>query len=448
MVEKSLHVGLDIGTSSIKVVVSEYAKNQLNVIGVGVERSPGVNRGIIVDIDATVEAIKRAVKKAEQRANVIIKNVVVGIPSVQIAIEPCHGMIAVSSENKEITNKDVDNVISAAKVKSVPPEREIISILPEEFVVDGFDGIKDPRGMIGVRLELFAHLVTGPKTIVHNIRRCVEKAGLVIQELVMQPLATAQSALSPGERSFGTVLIDMGGGQTTAAAIHDDQVKFVYIDQEGSEYVTRDISTVLNVTLENAESIKRDYGFVSEKDYSEKGYFLTEVVGHKELMRIEESYLSEIIEARVVQIFENIKRALDGVSALSLPGGIVLTGGGSILPGVVELAQDIFGVNVRLYVPEQMGLRHPSFAQALGLLDYIVSLDEIHHVAQLDSKNQRSNHAKKSVDYKPYPVEDRGVKKPEHSFKDTQQNTKSSKPSFVNRMSKTFKGFFEALGEE
>ncbi|MBS4762026.1 cell division protein FtsA [Carnobacteriaceae bacterium zg-ZUI252] len=446
MVEKSLHVGLDIGTSSIKVVVSEYAKNQLNVIGVGVERSPGVNRGIIVDIDMTVEAIKRAVKKAEQRANVTIKNVVVGIPSVQIAIEPCHGMIAVSSENKEITNKDVDNVISAAKVKSVPPEREIISILPEEFIVDGFDGIKDPRGMIGVRLELFAHLVTGPKTIVHNIRRCVEKAGLTIQELVMQPLATAKSALSAGERSFGTVLIDMGGGQTTAAAIHDDQVKFVYIDQEGGEYVTRDISTVLNVTVENAEAIKRDYGYVHEKDTSESGYFLTEVVGHKELMRIEDSYLSEIIEARIVQIFENVKRALDEVDALALPGGVVLTGGGAILPGVTELAQEIFGTNVRLYIPEQMGLRHPSFAQALGLLDYIVSLDDIHHVAQHDTKNYRAPQVKKVVEQREN--ETVSTKKPERQNTDTTQAPSSDKPRFMDRVSKTVKGFFDALGEE
>lgn len=453
MVEKTVHVGLDIGTSSIKVIVSEYAKNQLNVIGVGVERSTGVNRGIIVDIDATVDAIKKAVRKAEERANVTIKNVVVGVPSTQIAIEPCHGMIAVSSENREITNKDVDNVISAAKVRSVPPEREIISILPQEFTVDGFEGIRDPRGMIGVRLELFAYLVTGPKTIVHNIRRSVAKAGLTISELVLQPLATSRSALSAGERSFGTVLIDMGGGQTTAAAIHDDQVKFVYIDQEGGDYVTKDISTVLNVTHENAESLKREYGYVMADDNVESNYFLTEVIGHKDPIRVEEKYLSEIIEARLVQTFENIKRALDSVDALELPGGIVLTGGASVLEGVLELAQDIFGVPVRLYIPEQMGLRHPSFAQAFGLLHYIVSLDDIHHVAQLDIStnkiNSTSQQPKESV------IANRNVEqrkdKPEINrvdveFEDSKPKEKSR--NFMGNLGSRMKHFFDALGEE
>lgn len=454
MVEKSLHVGLDIGTSSIKVVVSEYAKQQLNVIGVGVERSPGVNRGIIVDIDTTVEAIKRAIKKAEQRANVSIKNVVVGVPSIQIEIEPCHGMIAVASDNKEITAKDVNNVISAAKVKSVPPEREIISILPKEFVVDGFNGIKDPRGMIGVRLELFAHLVTGPKTIVHNIRRCVEKAGLKIEELVLQPLGTSQAALSDGERSFGTVIVDMGGGQTTAAAVHDDQIKFVYIDQESGEYVTKDISTVLNVTMENAETIKRDYGYVLEKNTQDKGYFLTEVVGHKDLVRIEESYLSEIIQARVVQIFENVKRALDSVDALSLPGGVVLTGGSSVLPGIVELAEEIFGVPVRLYIPEQMGLRHPSFSQCLGLLHYIVSLDDIHHLAQLDVNTQKVNTTvNRNLVTKDRRLEEkpvvRKVQQPATEVVDVvDYDNKENQPKIFSRLSKSFKGFFESLGEE
>lgn len=452
MVEKSLHVGLDIGTSSIKVIVSEYAKNQLNVIGVGVERSLGVNRGVIVDIDATAESIKKAVKKAEQRANVTIKKVVVGVPSVQIAIEACHGMIAVSSENREITEKDVDNVISAAKVKSVPPEREIISILPEEFVVDGFDGIKDPRGMIGVRLELFAHLVTGPKTIIHNIRKSVEKAGLQIQELVIQPLATAQTALTSGERSFGTVLVDIGGGQTTTAVLHDEQVKFVYIDQEGGEYITKDISAVLNVTMENAETIKRDYGYVYDKHSDDVSYFLTEVVGQKDLVRIDETYLSEIIEARVTQIFENVKRALDSVDALSLPGGVVLTGGASILPGMVELAESIFGVNVRLYVPEHMGMRHPSFSQVLGLLKYTINLDDIHHMAQFEAKvasstNRVANKSNHVVKEKRMTEQVVGKPTP-HVHEDMSENESKPKTSLLKRLSHNVKGFFDSLGEE
>ncbi|NEW62940.1 cell division protein FtsA [Granulicatella sp. zg-ZJ] len=456
MIEKSIHVSLDIGTSSIKVVVCEFARQQLNVIGVGVERSTGVSRGIIVDIDATVEAIKRAVKKAEQRANVTIKNVIVGVPSNQISIEHCQGMIAVSSENREITNKDVDNVISAAKVRSVPPEREIISILPQEFIVDGFDGIRDPRGMIGVRLELHAHLVTGPKTIVHNIRRCVEKAGLHISELVLQPLATSKVALTPGERSFGTVLIDMGGGQTSVSAIHEDQVKFVFIDQEGGEYVTRDISTVLNTTLDNAELLKREFGYAIPSELAQDRYIPVEIVGHKDPVRIEEQYLSEIIEARLVQTFENVKRALNSVDALSLPGGIVLTGGASMLPGVVELAEDIFGVPVKLYMPEQMGLRHPSFSQAVGLLHYTVDLDDIHHFAQADVNTQKvgSTQQSKSLEkaknlgqtFKETIQQD--VRESEEKRVDKESENTPKKEGIFSNIGSKFKGFFDALGED
>src|SRR5699024_7318269 len=154
-------------------------------------------------------------------------------PGNQISIEPCHGMYAVASENKEITDRDVQNVFEAARVRSLPPEREIISVIPEEFIVDGFDGIRDPRGMIGVRLELYASMITWPKTIIHNIKRCVERAGLIIQDMVVQPLAVSSIAMNRGERDFGTILIDMGGGQTTASVMHDNQLKFVYVDPEG-----------------------------------------------------------------------------------------------------------------------------------------------------------------------------------------------------------------------
>lgn len=207
-----IYVSLDIGTTSIKVVVAEYVNGQMNIIGVGNEKSEGLSRGIIVDIDQTVESIKKAVKQAEQKANMDINNVIVGIPSNSVEIESCHGMIAVSGDNREISELDVENVMAAAMVRSVPPEREIISVIPEEFIVDGFDGIRDPRGMIGVRLEMHATMLTGPKTILHNTKRCVEKAGLQIEEIVVQPLAVGSTALSKGERDFGTIIIDMGGG--------------------------------------------------------------------------------------------------------------------------------------------------------------------------------------------------------------------------------------------
>ena len=238
MKNSGIYVSLDIGTTSIKVVVAEYVKDQMNIIGVGNEISKGLSRGVIVDIDETVESIRSAVSQAERKANIQISNVIVGIPSNQISIEPCHGMYAVASENKEITDKDVQNVFAAAKVRSVPPEREIISVIPEEFIVDGFDGIRDPRGMIGVRLELYASMITGPKTIIHNIKRCVEKAGLQIEDMVVQPLAISSVAMNKGERDFGTILIDMGGGQTSASVSDYDELKCSFVGAVGGDVVS------------------------------------------------------------------------------------------------------------------------------------------------------------------------------------------------------------------
>ncbi|MDE1547932.1 cell division protein FtsA [Jeotgalibaca caeni] len=382
MKNQGLFVSLDIGTTSIKVVVAEYINNQLNIIGVGNELSKGLNRGVIVDIDETVESIKRAVEQAEKKANISISEVIVGIPGNQISIEPCHGMYGVENENKEITDKDVQNVFQAARVRSLPPEREIISVIPEEFIVDGFDGIRDPRGMIGVRLELYASMITGPKTIIHNIKRCVERAGLRIRDMVVQPLAIASIAMNKGERDFGTILIDLGGGQTTASVLHDDQLKFVYVDPEGGSLVTKDISVILNTTMENAEHTKREFGYAIPEDTSDDEFFPVAVIGKEEPVKVDEKYLSEIIEARLVQIFENVKQALDRVEARELPGGIIITGGGSAIPGVIELAEEIFEVNVKHYIPEQMGMRNPIFATSLGLIKYIGEQDDIYQVAK------------------------------------------------------------------
>ncbi|AXY25969.1 cell division protein FtsA [Suicoccus acidiformans] len=400
MRNQEIFVSLDIGTTSIKVVVAEYINGRVNIIGVGNEKSRGLSRGVIVDIDETVYSIQRAIAQAEQKANVKINEVVVGIPSNQLQIEDCHGMIAVASENREITSRDVDNVISAAKVRSVPPEREIISIIPDEFIVDGFNGIRDPRGMIGVRLELYAHLITGPKTIIHNIKRCVQKSGLKINEMILQPQAIAAVALSQDEREFGTVVIDMGGGQTSASILYDNQLRYSFVDQEGGDFVTKDISVILNTSLDNAERIKREYGYAIASQTSEDEYFPVETVGKKEPVRVDEYYLAEIIEARLAQIFETIYEDLERVDALDLPGGFVLTGGGSALPGVLDLAKRYFGSRVRLYVPEEMGMRNPIYTTSMGLINYVSELDDIHRIAHGTYRMKMPQTSQPSMDYR------------------------------------------------
>ncbi len=442
MKKQGSFVSLDIGTTSIKVVVAEYYNNQLNVIGVGNEVSKGLNRGVIVDIDETVASIKKAVEQAEKKSGTKIQQVVVGIPGNQISIEPCHGMYAVASENKEITDRDVQNVFEAARVRSLPPEREIISVIPEEFIVDGFDGIRDPRGMIGVRLELYASMITGPKTIIHNIKRCVERAGLVIQDMVVQPIAVSSIAMNRGERDFGTILIDMGGGQTTASVMHDNQLKFVYVDPEGGSLVTKDISIILNTTMENAEYIKREYGYAIPEDASDDEFFPVPVIGKEEPVKVDEKYLSEIIEARVVQIFNTIKKALDQVEARELPGGIVLTGGGSAIPGVLELAEEIFEVNVKHYVPEEMGMRNPIFATSLGLITYMGEQDEINLVAKKKA-GKPVQEAAKVVPMQHKQQKPVQVQQEQTHMQQPEEMAENHKPSFIEQAKQFIQSIFE-----
>ncbi|EGP1920959.1 cell division protein FtsA [Enterococcus faecium] len=383
MAKTGMYVGLDIGTTSVKVVVAEYIDSQMNIIGVGNAKSEGINRGIIVDIDKTVQAIQRAVRQAEEKAGIQIKGVSVGLPANMLEVENCQGMIAVNGDSKEITDEDVRNVASAALVRSIPPERQIVSILPQDFTVDGFEGIKDPRGMIGVRLEMYGLLFTGPKTIIHNIRKCVENAGLIVNEMVITPLALTESILSDGEKDFGTIVIDMGGGQTTTAVMHDKQLKFTSLDQEGGEFVTKDISIVLNTSFNNAEALKINYGDAYPERTSPDEEFPVDVIGQSEPVKVDERYLSEIISARMEQIFNKAKDALDQIEALEFPGGVVLTGGAASLPGVVDLAQEIFGVNVKLYVPNHMGLRNPVFTNVISIVDYSANLSEVYQLAKI-----------------------------------------------------------------
>ncbi|EGO7774499.1 cell division protein FtsA [Enterococcus faecalis] len=393
MAKTGMYVGLDIGTTSVKVVVAEYIEGQMNIIGVGNAKSDGLNRGIVVDIDQTVQAIQRAVRQAEEKAGIQIKSVNVGLPANLLEVESCQGMIAVSSESKEITDEDVRNVASAALVRSTPPERQIVAILPQDFTVDGFEGIKDPRGMLGVRMEMFGVVYTGPKTIIHNIRKCVEKAGLGINELVITPLALTETILTDGEKDFGTIVIDMGGGQTTTSVIHDKQLKFTHVNQEGGEFITKDISIVLNTSFNNAEALKINYGDAYPERTSANEEFPVDVIGKSEPVRVDERYLSEIIEARVEQILRKSKEFLDEIDAFELPGGVVLTGGAASMPGIVDLAQEIFEANVKLYVPNHMGLRNPVFANVISIVEYSAQLNDIYHIAKYAIPGEKSKPA-------------------------------------------------------
>lgn len=440
MAKTGMYVGLDIGTTSVKVVVAEYVDSQMNIIGVGNAKSEGINRGIIVDIDKTVQAIQRAVRQAEEKAGIQIRSVSVGVPANLLEVENCQGMIAVNSESKEITDEDARNVASAALVRSTPPERQIIAILPQEFTVDGFEGIKDPRGMIGVRLEMFGVVYTGPKTIIHNIRKCVEKSGLIVNEVVITPLALTESILSDGEKDFGTIVIDIGGGQTTTSAMHDKQLKFTHVNQEGGEFVTKDISTVLNTSFNNAEALKINYGDAYPERTSASEEFPVDVIGKSEPVKIDERYLSEIIEARMEQIFTKSKEVLDEIDGLDLPGGVILTGGAASLPGVVDLAQEVFETNVKLYVPNHMGLRNPVFTNVISIVDYSANLSEVYQLAKSAITGEKTV-AQQPVAIQQQEVHYEQYEAPEETYEETEEEKKGE--SITNRVKDFFSNIFE-----
>lgn len=382
MPRNGFFTGLDIGTSSIKVLVAEFINGQMNVIGVSNVKSAGVKDGIIINIDVAAGAIKTALAQAEEKAGIRIDKVNVGLPANLLQIEPTQGMIPVTTNSQEITDVDVENVVKSALTKSMTPEREVISFVPEEFVVDGFQGIKDPRGMMGIRLEMRGLLYTGPRTILHNLRKTVERAGVQVENIVISPLALTRSILNEGEKEFGATVIDLGGGQTTVAVMRGQELQYTNIYQEGGDYVTKDISKVLTTSQSIAENLKFNYGIAYPQEATEKEKFTVEVIGESTPVQVTERYLSEVISARLRQIFTKVKQDLERTRALDLPGGIVLVGGGAVLPGITELAQEVFGVNTKLYVPNQIGIRNPAFAHVISIVEYVGSLDDVEMIAQ------------------------------------------------------------------
>lgn len=398
MVKSGFFTGLDIGTSSVKVLVAEYTDNEMNVIGVSSVKSAGVKDGIIVNIDVAAGAIKKALEQAEERSGIRIDRVNVGLPANLLQIEPTQGMIPVTTDSQEITDLDVENVVKSALTKSMTPEREVISFIPEEFVVDGFQGIKDPRGMMGIRLEMRGMLYTGPRTILHNLRKTVERAGVQVENIVISPLALTRSVLNEGEREFGATVIDLGGGQTTVAVMRNQELQYTNIYQEGGDYITKDISKVLTTSQSIAENLKFNYGIAYPQDASDKEKFTVEVIGESTPVEVTERYLSEVVSARLRQIFDRVRQDLERTRALDLPGGVVLVGGGAILPGIAELAQEVLGANTKLFVPNQIGIRNPAFASVISFVEYVGGLEEVEKIAQR-AVNGEADLRQKPIDF-------------------------------------------------
>ncbi|KLV28213.1 cell division protein FtsA [Niallia circulans] len=370
MNSNELYVSLDIGTSSIKVIIGEMINESLNIIGVGIVPSEGLKKGSIVDIDETVHSIRQAIEQAERMVGMEIKQVVVGVSGNHVNLQTSRGVVAVSSENREITIEDVIRVKDAAQVVSIPPEKEIIDIIPKQFIVDGLDEITDPRGMIGVRLEMEGTIITGSKTILHNTLRCVERAGLEIQDISLQPLAAGSFALSKDEKDLGVALVDIGGGSTTIAVFENGFLKATSVIPVGGDHITKDLSIGLRTTTEDAEKIKIKYGYAFYDHASEEEVFSVPIIGSDQHQQFNQLEISDIIEARLEEIFELVGHELARLGVYDLPGGFVLTGGVASTKGILELAQDIFQSRVRIAIPDYIGVREPQYTTAVGLIKF------------------------------------------------------------------------------
>ncbi|MGE7913865.1 cell division protein FtsA [Lysinibacillus xylanilyticus] len=378
MNQQDLYISLDIGSSSIKVLIGEMGDGQLHVIGVGNVKSNGVRKGAIVDIDATVQSIRKAIEQAERMTGYQINEVVLGVPANQTMLQLVKGVVAVNSENREITDDDLDRVVESAQVMSIPPERELVNIIPRQFIVDNLDEIKDPRGMIGIRLEMDATMITTSKTLLHNVLRCVERAGLSIREIYLQPLAAGFFALTEDEKNQGTAFVDLGGGSTTIAVFEEGLLTHTGVIPIGGDHITKDISIVLKTPTEQAEQIKHQFGHAFYDDASDDELFEVPVVGTDSTDQYSQRYISEIIGARLEELFELVIDELARLGVRDLPGGVVLTGGVAKLEGIAQLARQILQTRVRIYTPDYIGVREPSFTTAVGLIRYAYLEDDFY----------------------------------------------------------------------
>ncbi|HTK31694.1 MAG TPA: cell division protein FtsA [Candidatus Saccharimonadaceae bacterium] len=368
-------VGLDIGTTKISCIVADMnGTGELRVVGVGNAPSEGLRRGVVVDLEKTVASIQRAVEEAERMAGVPVKGVHAGIAGDHIRSINSRGVIAVSRKDNEIGPADVDRVVEAAKAIAIPMDREIIHVIPQEFIVDDQDGIKDPVGMSGVRLEAEVHIITGAVTSAKNICRSIQRAGLRVYDLVLEPLASSHAVLGADERDLGVVLLDLGGGTTDVAVFFEGSIRHTAIVPFGGANVTSDLAIGLRTPIDKAEQIKIQFGCALASLVSPDSKVSVSGVGGRADREISRHVLASMIEPRMEEIFQLAnKEVKKNHFAELLGGGVVLTGGTSLMPGVVELAEQVFEMPVRLGVPQGLGglsanVADPRFSTGVGLV--------------------------------------------------------------------------------
>jgi cell division protein FtsA len=371
---ENIIVGLDIGTTKICAVVGDVSEDKVDIIGIGTHPSIGLRKGVVVNIEATVESIKKAVEEAELMAGCEISSVYAGIAGGHITGFNSHGIIAIKGE--EITQNDVDRVIDAARAVAIPMDREVIHVLPQEFIVDDQSGIHNPVGMAGVRLEAKIHIVTGAVASAHNIVKCANRAGLDVYDIVLQSIASGESVLTEEEKDLGTVLLDLGGGTTDLTIFSNNNIKHTFVLALGGNNLTNDIAVGLRAPLAEAEKIKTKYGTCLPMNISNDDTIEVPGTGGRKNRKLPRQILGEILEPRMEEIFTLIKREIYRAGMENLiTSGVVVTGGTALLDGVTEIAESIFNVPTRMGKPTGItGLvdvvNNPIYATGVGLVLY------------------------------------------------------------------------------
>ena len=372
--DNELFVALDVGTTKVCCLVAEDIDGELRAIGLGLSDSEGLRRGVVVNIESTVNSIAEAVRQAEDISGEEIDRVIVGIAGTHIRSQQSHGVIALKSG--EVTEEDVERVIEAAKAINLPNDRLILHAIPQEFIVDDQGGIEQPIGMSGVRLEAKVHIVTAASSTVQNLIKCVEKAGLEVDMVILQPLASAEAVLTEEERQLGVALVDFGGGTTDLAIFLGGTLCYTTAVGVGGEILTNDLTIGLRTTTSAAEKLKVDYGCCIPQLVPAEEYVEVPGLGTRPSRKLSRQVLAEILEPRVEELLEIINTKLEQ-SALKprLGSGAVITGGSSLLPGLIEMADQIFELPTRIGFPQKLpGLEeevyHPRLATAVGLILY------------------------------------------------------------------------------
>lgn len=389
--KENIVVGLDIGTTKICAVVGEVVEgNRIDIIGIGTSPSRGLRKGVVTNIESTVESIKKAVEEAELMAGVEINSVYAGIAGGHIKSFNSRGVIAIKT--KEVTHADINRVIDAAKAVAIPLDREVLHVIPQEFIIDDQDGIKEPLGMSGVRLEVEVHIVTGAVTSVQNIIKSVNRAGLHVIDIILQPLASSEAVLTPDEKELGVAVVDIGGGTTDIATFAHGSLLHTAVLGIGGNHLTNDVAVGLRTPASEAEKIKTKYGCALTVMVKEDETIEVPSVGGRPPRVVSRQVLSEIIEPRAEEIFGLVQRELKKTGYEEMvASGAVITGGAALMEGMTEIGEKMMDMPVRRGMPSNIGglvdvVSNPMYSTAVGLILYAVRHEGVKKAQRITEK--------------------------------------------------------------